>query len=139
LNWQVASVLLAGIIVALGLSLSRPVANPFDIVTAIVSFLGIVAVSAWYLLIRRNRDYSPLALARARQIAEKYGGTFIRNAHDARNQRLELTIDGAPEPFSIGRPKGSSVLKFTVILFLTVLGATMLYSLIRVIAVCGIK
>jgi hypothetical protein len=101
-----SSVLLAGVVAGLALTMSLP-GEPFGVRTAIVSSLGLVAALAWFMFVQRNRAVVFVNLARARKIEALHGGELLRNGKRAAdNGFLELVSDGNTEEFSIPTPIG---------------------------------
>ncbi len=128
LNWQIASILIAGVTAALALTLSRGSDDrPFGPASVLVSFLGIIAVSAWFLLVRRNRDIAKVAISTARQLEASPMGLVTR-VDNARTGTIK--IDG--ELFAIRRPEGYTVVSIMVLMFIGVLAVVILTGVFHV-------
>jgi hypothetical protein len=130
LNWHIASILLGGVLAALGFTLSRN-SNPFDIATLFIAILGCFGVSFWFLFAKRNHEIVRCGLIRAREIERFYrspthGGRFLNRGHKA-TQR-----DGEEDEI-IHRPFGFTVLKLLTITFLAGLALIAFFSVLKLL------
>jgi hypothetical protein len=126
LNWQVGSILIGGSLAALAGSLVviAQMSEPnVVLVPTFVSFVAIIALVSWLLLIRRNGDFSEIAVNRIIEIEKELGLSFQRHEQWARYHGQTI-IDG--RPLRLSGPRG-----FHIVLFL-VSGIAFLLSLLMV-------
>ena len=69
LNWQVGSILVGGSLAAVALSLTTKAKIP----TILMTTAAIVAIFAWFLFLRRNRDFASIATRRMATIEYELG------------------------------------------------------------------
>jgi hypothetical protein len=70
LNWQVGSILIGGSLASVALSLTAPKPR---IPAVLVTLAATVAILAWYLFLRRNRDFAHIATVRMVSIERELG------------------------------------------------------------------
>lgn len=101
LNWQIASIFVAGVFLAIGTVLAkRPARPPFGPSLGIIALLGIIVMVTWYLFVRRNREIVNIALARAQQIEAHPDGlvTKMRSAGKHGRVRVGNRLIFVPSP-----------------------------------------
>jgi hypothetical protein len=69
INWQVGSILVGGSLAAVALTVSAHVRIP----TILITFSAIIAIVAWFLFLRRNRDIGDIIAGRMRAIEIQLG------------------------------------------------------------------
>jgi uncharacterized membrane protein len=125
LNWQMASILIAGVLAGLALTVPSH-SKSFSASTLAISFLGLVGVVSWLCFVKRNRDIVNSALIRAREIEASHP--------DAEKRLLTrgLKATGKPEREEVIRgPDGFTIVRFLAFSFIFVLSVIMVYEIIR--------
>lgn len=69
INWQVGSILIGGSLAAVALTVSSRTRVP----SILVSLSAIVAITSWFLFLRRNRDFADITANRMRAIEVQLG------------------------------------------------------------------
>lgn len=130
LNWQIASIFLAGILTGLGLTLPQIFSPTWTSKASsgypavIVSALGLVTLCSWFLFVRRNRDFSNIALTAARKLETDYGQLNIMRMVERDGMVL---IDG--KELRISGPNGYTLVRMIVLTFMIVLSGVIVLSL----------
>ena len=111
INWQVGSILIGGSLAAVALTVSSRVRIPAILVT----ISAIVAITAWFLFLRRNRDFADITADRMRVIEVQLGlGWGLWNILGANRQR-------------VSKPTGYGTAKFLAVGLIVTLSALVVY------------
>jgi hypothetical protein len=118
LNWQIASILVAGVLIALGQSLQGNPNPPYPLSVRIIATLGVYAVFMWLLLV--SRDY---------QVSNAVQSIAMHIENDQRGFVTRLTRDFNP---NTGAPN-RNLLPHSIVT-MTILAGILIVALIVIIA-----
>jgi hypothetical protein len=125
LNWQVGSILVGGSLAAVALTLTTKAKIP----TALVTSGAVIAITAWFLFLRRNRDFAAIATDRMILIEQELGLTNGNRSWGLQT-RLRNTVPVPATNQQIARPSGYHTAAFLATGLILVLSALVVYVLL---------
>jgi len=127
INWEIASILVAGSLAIIGFSLQSPIITKKPVLFVGIAVAVTLIVFAWYLLFKRISQLADIHIARLLQIEKELNFHQHEYVHNA-NERGHLIIDGKCYELSGLRGRHSVYfLMFLLVVVVWVIAAILLW------------